>query len=87
MSILIELAGPDVECLRKHLPPGASNLRNALDHSDLISMAPNERPLVFTHAIGCNETEARTLLRIATEHCSEAVSKIQQAMREARVKF
>ena len=50
-------------------------------------MAPNERPLVFTHAIGCNETEARTLLRIATEHCSEAVSKIQQAMREARVKF
>lgn len=87
MSILIELSSADVECLQKHLPPGASRLRNTLNYSGLISMAPTERPLVFTHAIDCNVTEARALLMIATVHCSEAVPKIQHAMREARVNF
>ena len=87
MTILIELSRADIECLRSHLPLGKSALRNTLDHSDLISMVPNERPLKFTHAIGCNENEARALLRIATEYCSEAVTKIQHAMREARVRF
>jgi hypothetical protein len=87
MSILIELSRAVVECLRGHVPPEASHLWDTLEHTDLISMAPTERPLEFTHAIDCKENEARDLLRIATEHCSEAVSKIQHAMREARVIF
>ena len=75
--IHLELSRADVNCLANHLPLG-SDLRYALLNSDLI---PSSNP------IDCDEGEARALLRIAIEHCSEAVEKIQYGMRVAGVRL
>ena len=46
-----------------------------------ILIAPLNGPIAFPHALDCNENKARAWWRIATEHCSEADSEIQLAMR------
>ena len=83
MSVHIELSRADVTCLGKRLPLD-SDLRYKLLVSDMNPSsglpAGNSRP------IDCDEGEARALLRIAVEHCPEAVEKIQYGMNVAGVR-
>ena len=85
MDINIALTQADVECLRRHLPDGTA-LSEKLDQSEL-TYNPTERPGGISNSINCDEGEARALLHIATEHCAEAVEKIQYGMRVAGVRF
>ena len=84
MDINIALTQADVECLRRHLPDGTA-LSEKLDQSELTYMHSTKRPAEIS--INCNEAEARALLRIAFEHCSEVIQKVQYAMRVAGVRF
>lgn len=72
MDIRIALAKADVECLRRHLPDGTA-LTEKLAQSELTYMHPTERPDGISNTFICNEGEARALLRIAFEHCSEVI--------------
>ena len=85
MDIHIALSQAEVECLRRHLPDG-TDLSQKLDHSELTYMHPTERPGGLSNAIECNEGEARALLRIAAEHCPEAVQRIQYGISVAGVR-
>ncbi|MEP6913658.1 MAG: hypothetical protein ABI923_12935, partial [bacterium] len=69
-----------------HLPDG-SDLSKKLDHSTMIYMHPTERLGGSSNAISCSEEEARELLRIACQHCSEVVQKLQDCMRVAGVSY
>ena len=80
--IHLELSRADVTCLANHLPVG-SDLRYALLNSDLI---PSSVRLGDSNPIDCKEAEARALLRVAVEHCPEAVEKIQYGMNVAGVR-
>ena len=86
MDIQIALTQADVECLRRHLPDGTA-LSEKLAQSELTYMHPTERPGEISNSINCNEGEARALLHIAFEHCSEVIQKVQYAMRVAGVRF
>ena len=85
MTILIQLSLADVECLLRHLPT-ASDLSRKLGSSDRTAIS-NIRPVGSSNAIDCSEHQARELLRIANEHCSAAVEKIQRGMRMSGVTF
>ena len=83
MIIHIELFRVQVTCLANYLPLG-SDLRYALLNADLI---PSSAGLGDSIPIECNEGEARALLRIAFEHCPDAVEKIQYGMNVAGVRY
>jgi hypothetical protein len=86
MSILIEVSQAEVDCLLDHLPAD-SDLSETLRHSGTI---PSSVGLPFgdnTNLIECDEGEARALLRIVTDHCPEAIRKIQYGMGVAGVRY
>lgn len=85
MSIHIELSRADVDCLVDHLPLG-SDLRDKLGNSGTIPSSVG-LPIGDSNPIDCSEGEARELLRIASDHCSEVVQKIQVGMRLSGVIF
>ena len=84
MNILIELSRANIECLLSHLPL-VSDLRQILSKSDA-TVFSNIRP-TGSNPVVCDEGEARALLRIALEHCPEAVEKIQYGMNVAGVGY
>ena len=83
MSIHVELSLADVNCLVSHLPVG-SDLRYILLNS--VTILSSGLPVGHSNPSDCNEGVARALLRIAIEHCSEAVEKIQYGMNVAGVR-
>jgi hypothetical protein len=78
MSIMIRLSRADIQCLLRHLPL-ASDISRKLRSSDIVALW-NSRPIGSSNVIDCSEDQALELLRVANEHCSDAVHKIQRAM-------
>ena len=66
MSILIQLFRADVDCLLLHLPPD----------SDISQKLEQSRKTVPPKSVNCSEGEAAEMLRVAREHCPEAVEEI-----------
>ena len=70
MSILIQLFRADVDCLLLHLPPD-SGISQKLEQS-----RKTVHPLGPPKSVNCSESEAAEMLRVAREHCPEAVEEI-----------
>jgi hypothetical protein len=86
MNIHVVLSQTEVECFRGHLPSGTA-LSRKFDESTLNYLHSPESHDGYSNIIECDEGEARALLRIAIEYCSDAVEKIQYGMRVAGVRF
>ena len=74
MSILIQLFRADLDCLLLHVPLD-SDLSQKLQQTRT-TVNPFGFPLGPPDPISCSESEASELLRVAKEHCPEAVSEI-----------
>ena len=74
MSILIRLSRADVDCLFLHVPLG-SDISLTLQQART-TVNPFGFSLGPPNPVSCSEDEARELLRVAREHCPEAVAEI-----------
>ena len=78
MSILIQLSRADLDCLLLHVPLD-SDLSQKLQQTRT-TVNPFGFPLGPPDPVSCSECEASELLRVAKEHCPEAVSEILLAI-------
>ena len=74
MSILIQLSRAELDCLLLHVPL-ESDLDQKLQQTRT-TVNPFGFPLGPPNPVSCSEREAAELMRIATEHCPEAVAEI-----------
>ncbi len=84
MIVLIQVERGDVDSLLPHLHPD-SDLSKRVGVS-ATNMFPGVLARGSSNQFHCTEGEAYELLRIAREHCSPAVAKIQNSMRLSGVR-
>ena len=78
MSILIQLSRTDLDCLLLHVPRD-SDLSQKLQQTRT-TVNPFGFPLGPPNPVNCSEGEAVELLRVAREHCPEAVEEILKSI-------
>ena len=85
MIVFIQLDRADVGTLLSHIEPD-SDLHKRVAISS-VNVLPDVTPRRYSNQFHCSEGEAYELLRIARNHCSSAVPKIQDGMRLSGVRF
>jgi hypothetical protein len=82
MEILIKIPPQAYDRLRRHISTDSPAFE-AVDKASRIDHSI-EGVLFAGYAIACNEVQARILLDIAKQHCSEIIPDIEKAITLAR---
>ena len=84
MNVPIELPQVEVDCILCHLPVG-SDLRQKLADTEFTVSQDGRRNGLAVRCF-CTAIEARELLRVAREHCPEAVVEVLKGITQTSVK-